>query len=273
MSYEDPWGKSAQADGCLAVAIRIPVRIIAVIVVLPLRLLWDALCALDRGIVTVLRAIGRYVFAPPLRWLRIALAALWRYVLAPAGRVLLVVPARWLWRTVLRPVLEAVAYAVAFVVRCVLVWPLLKLGQYVLAPVGRALAWLLRVLVVVPLVFVWERVLVPVGGEIAAALGHAWRVTGYVSKAIGRVLARLFRVLVAVPVAWVWRRTGAPVVRGLRAAGRWARRAVWQPVREAVADARRTVRTALFGAPPPMRRPPPDGNAPAGPAERPPYGG
>jgi hypothetical protein len=110
-------------------------------------------------------------------------------------------------------------------------------------------------------------VIVPIARGIGVALAFAWRVTAYVSRAVGRVLAWLARVLIAVPVTWVWSWTGAPVLRGLRAAGRWYRRAIWRPVAEAVAEVRRSVRRAFVGAPSaPARR-----QAPARPRQAEPY--
>jgi hypothetical protein len=92
-------------------------------------------------------------------------------------------------------------------------------------------------------------VLVPVGRAVGAVLAYGWRGAGYVLRAVGLGLGRLFRVLIAIPVAFVWRWTGAPFFRALAATGRWIDRNVLRPVREAVAEARRTVRRALFGAP------------------------
>lgn len=243
-------------DGCLAAAIRIPVRVVALIVVLPLRLLWE-------GLAVALRALGRYVLAPPLRAFGRLCEALWRYVVVPVCRVLLVVPAAWLWRWVLVPVLRAAGVAVGFLLGYLLVRPLVALWQFVLAPVGSALLWLARVLLAVPLVWLGRHVLIPVGREIGSAVAAAWRVAGYVARAVGRRIAVVFRVLIAVPVAWAWRWTGGPFFHGVAVCGRWVRRAVLHPVRQAVADARRTVRTALFGAP--RHRPPavpPQGTGP-----------
>jgi hypothetical protein len=207
---------------------------VAFAVVLPLRLLWDALVA-------VARLIGRYVLLPLLRALDRLLTALWRYVLAPAGRVLIVVPAVWLWRYVLRPVLRGIGAAAGFLARWLLVRPLAALWEHVLRPLVRGLGLLLNAVVVVPLRFLWRRALLPVLREAAAAVAAAWRVGAAVSRAVGRGLARLFRVLVAVPVAFVWRYTGAPFFRALGVALRWVRREVLHPVRAALAEARRAL--------------------------------
>src|SRR5437899_978301 len=78
---------ASEGDGCLIAAIRLPLRIIALVIVLPVRLLWDALAAVGR-------ALERYVLAPfgrGLAWLGrwlvvVPAVALWRYVLSPVGR-------------------------------------------------------------------------------------------------------------------------------------------------------------------------------------------
>ncbi|MGY0486579.1 hypothetical protein [Streptomyces sp. WG-D5] len=232
-----------QADeGCLVAAVRLPVRIVMFVVVLPLRLLWDALVAIGGF-------LGKWLLMPLARavgWVLYGLLVwpclmLWRYVLAPVGRgllwlgrVLVVVPLAWLYAHVLAPVGRA-------------------LWAYVLAPLGRGLAWLGRVLVVVPLLAVWRWVLVPVGHVLAVvgrevwdALLVAWRVAGYVSRAVGRVL----RWLIVDPLRWVYRTVLTPVghvVRDyvLRPVGRAA-----ASVRAAARQARADVRRLLFGPPP-----------------------
>src|SRR4051812_45972052 len=114
--YERP----EPGEGCVTTVVRIPVRIVVLVLVVPVRLLWDALTvaakALDR---TVLRPLGR------------GLAWLWRtFVVIPlawAWRPLVVSPVAWLWRTLV-------------------VAPLVWLWRYVLAPLGRGIAWAVRAL-------------------------------------------------------------------------------------------------------------------------------
>ncbi|MET7272469.1 hypothetical protein ABZS59_15025, partial [Streptomyces flaveolus] len=97
--------RRSDAEGCLTVAIRIPVRIVVLVLVVPVRLAWDALVVGGRVLRdTVLRPVGRALFVWPA-------VGLWRYVLVPMargiawlGRYLLVVPAVWLYRWVLTPV-------------------------------------------------------------------------------------------------------------------------------------------------------------------------
>ncbi len=250
----EPWpARPQQADeGCLVAAIRLPLRIVMVVLVVPLRLVWDALVAVGRF-------LGRYLLLPlakAIGWVLYGVFVwpcemLWRYVLTPIGRglawlgrVLIVIPAVWLYAHVLAPVGRA-------------------LWDYVLAPLGRGLAWLGRVLVVVPLLAVWRWVLVPVGRALAAvgravgavlavvgreiwdALRVAWRIAGYVSRAVGRAL----RWLIVDPLRWVYRTVLTPVGHVVRdyvlaPVGRVA-----ASVRAAARQARADVRRALFGPP------------------------
>ncbi|MEU9589637.1 hypothetical protein AB0D84_07855, partial [Streptomyces sp. NPDC048193] len=99
------------AEGCLTVAIRIPVRIVVLVLVVPVRLVWDALVVGGRFLRdTVLRPLGRALLVWPA-------VGMWRYVVVPAaraiawlGNVLLVVPATWLYRWVLTPVGRALLW-------------------------------------------------------------------------------------------------------------------------------------------------------------------
>jgi hypothetical protein len=60
--------QDAAPEGCLAVAIRIPVRIVVLVLVLPVRMVWDALVVGGRFLKdTLFRPLGRafmWVFAP-----------------------------------------------------------------------------------------------------------------------------------------------------------------------------------------------------------------
>ncbi|WP_327291132.1 hypothetical protein [Streptomyces sp. NBC_01198] len=230
-------------DGCLAAAIRLPIRVVAFVVVIPLRLLWEVLAVAGRAGGTAFRWVWRHVLAPPL-------AFVWRYLVV------------WPLVTLHRYVLVPVGIALRFLCRYLVVWPIVVLWRYVLAPIGCAVivplvraigtgaAYLVHYLLVVPGIFLWRRVVVPVAREVGAALALAWRVTSYVLRAVGRALAWTGRVLIALPVAWVWSWTFGPALR-------WFRRALWRPAAEAVAGVRRTVRRALLGGPAPAHRPPP----------------
>ncbi|QEV15633.1 hypothetical protein CP974_09445 [Streptomyces fradiae ATCC 10745 = DSM 40063] len=244
-----------EPEGCLVAAVRLPVRIVVLVVVVPVRMLWDllALCArtLHR---TVLRPLGRCLLVIPFTWLwRAVLTPLgrgagrlvqylvvapavwgWRYlVVAPARwlwRYLVVAPARWLWRSVLVPVGRGLARLADALLTYLVVAPARWLWRGVLAPAGAGIAWLVRHLVVAPALWGWRWVLVPVGR------GAAW----------------LLRTLVAVPLVTLWRWVLVPLGRGLaflgrevaaafavawrvagyvsRAAGRAVKWALWQTV-------------------------------------------
>ena len=248
-----------QPEGCLVVAIRLPVRILALVLVVPVRMVWDVLVAVGRFVGdTVLRPLGR-----ALLWLGrvlvvLPLVGLWRYVVVPVaralawlGKVLLVLPLAFFHRHVLTPVGHA------------LVW----LYARVLTPVGHAARWLLRCLVVVPARWAYDWIVAPVGRllavvarEVGDALGHAWRVAGHLSRAVGRFLGTLLRWTLVEPVRWVYRTVLTPVGHVLRDVvlrpAAEAARAVGRATRQGLAAARETVRQAradvrrmLFGAP------------------------
>jgi hypothetical protein len=205
------------------------------------------------GVGRVLRRVGAG-FAWALRGVGAGLAWVYARVLTPCGRAvvwlvrwLVVVPGRWLYRYVLIPVGRGVVQ----VVRGVL-W-LVRTGA---AGVGFVLYWTVRLLLVLPALALWRwllrpvgRALVVVGRELAAALGHAWRVAGRVSLAVGRFLRVLLRWTVAEPARWAYRRVLTPV-------GHLVRDAVLRPAAEAARgvgrvarQARADLRRALFGEP------------------------
>ncbi|MFH0518208.1 hypothetical protein ACHBTE_13630 [Streptomyces sp. M41] len=240
MDLEKPSARRQEPEGCLVVAIRLPVRIVALLVVVPVRMAWDALVVAGRFLNdTVLRPLGR-----ALLWLGRAVfvwpfVGLWRYVLVPLGtglawlgNVLLVVPAVWLYRYVLTPsghacawlgrgVLAGLAWLYARVLTPIghaLMWVLKGLGA-VFAAIGLgvfgALAWLGRYLVVVPAVWVYQWVLAPVGRAVSAV------VTG-----IGVALYWTVRVLFVLPAVGLYRWVLAPVGRVLAVLGREIRDAL-----------------------------------------------
>ncbi|MEW2389869.1 hypothetical protein AB0933_16120 [Streptomyces venezuelae] len=239
---------AAQPEGCLAVAIRIPVRIVVLVLVVPVRLLWDALAVcgtflyrnalrpVGRAIGAVLTFLCKAVFVWP--WV-----GLWRYVLVPVGiaiawlvRTLIVVPAVWLYTAVLTPV----GRGITTLLRWIFVVPLVALWRWVLAPIGRAIAVVAR--------------------EIADAFGHAWRIAGHISLVVGRFLGTLLRWIFVEPVRWAYRTVLTPVghvirdvlwnpvAAAARSVGRTTRRAL-ASARDTVRQARADVRRMLFGAP------------------------
>ncbi|KYK09887.1 MULTISPECIES: hypothetical protein [Streptomyces] len=216
----------AGGEGCLVVAVRLPVRIVALVLVLPVRMAWDALVVAGRFLRdTVLRPVGR-----ALAWLGRALfvwplVGLWRYVVVPVakgvgwlGNVLLVVPAVCVYRWVLTPVGRALAWCCAGV-------------GAVLTALGRGLyaglAWLARYLVVVPAGWLYAWVLTPIGRLLAwcgRGLARCGRgvllCLGKVVTGIGAVLYWTLRILLVLPALAVWRWVLVPVGRALAVVGR-----------------------------------------------------
>lgn len=238
MDLEKPPVRPPHPEGCLTVAIRVPVRIVVLVLVVPVRMAWDALTAAGRLLSrTVLRPLGR-----ALRWLGRTLfvlpfVALWRWVVVPAGKalgwlghVLVVVPARWLYRYVLTPLGHGLARA-ARAIGAALGW----LYARVLAPVGRgiarllkgaglllaaagagvfaALAWLGRYLLVVPARWLYAWVLAPVGRALA------WLVSALVTG-VGAVLYWTARLTAVLPALALWRWVLVPVGRVLAVVAR-----------------------------------------------------
>ncbi|GGY18918.1 hypothetical protein [Streptomyces djakartensis] len=234
-----------EAEGCLVVAIRIPVRIVVLVLVVPVRLAWDGLVAAGRFVNDVLlRPLGRASL-----WLGRALfvwpfVGLWRYLVVPVakalgwlGGVLVVLPVVWLHRYVLTPLGQAIAWAAGGAAaafgwgyRWVLtpighaaMWVLKGFGA-LLAALGvgvyTAMAWLVRYLLVVPAGWLYTWVLAPAGRAIAwCAKGLLWLVSAIVTG-IGTALHRTGRILLVLPALAVWRWVLNPVARVLAVIGR-----------------------------------------------------
>ncbi|MFJ2947443.1 hypothetical protein ACIO8H_07325 [Streptomyces sp. NPDC087226] len=226
MDLEKPPVRPAVApagEGCLVVAVRVPVRIVALVLVVPVRLVWDALVvvgrflndALFRPLGRALLWLGRAVFVWPF-------VGLWRYALVPLGKalawlgnVLLVVPAIACYRYVLTPLGHAALWLYARVLTPV---------GHVLAAIGAGLwagaVWLGRYLVVVPSVGLYRWVLVPVGRAVAWCVrGVVWLVTTVVTGT-GVALYWITRILLVLPALAVWRWVLAPVGRVLAVVAR-----------------------------------------------------
>ncbi|MFC8224366.1 hypothetical protein [Streptomyces sp. NPDC057287] len=241
-------------EGCLTIFVRIPVRIVVLVLVLPVRMLWDLLVAGGRLLGRVLlRPLGRAlewlhdeVLTPvgkALAWLALILlvrpwVGLWRYVVVPVVRYGVVVPLVWLHAAVLTPVghglrwvyTELLVPAVTALVTVLLVWPAVGVWRYLLRPLGIGGAWLVATLVVLPLVWVYRSVLTPLGHGVAWALvmtgrglaflgrglwtGLAWLVTNLLVVPVVWVVTNLL----VVPVVWVYRRVLTPVGREIVAA-------------------------------------------------------
>ncbi|WP_394814333.1 hypothetical protein [Streptomyces dubilierae] len=236
---------SESPEGCLAVPIRIPVRIVVLVLVVPVRMLWDALVVTGRFLNdTLFRPLGR-----ALLWLGRAVfvlpfVGLWRYVAVPLGqalawlgKVLVVVPLVGLHRYVLTPVGRAIAWAgrgagaglgwvyahLLTPVGHAVTWVLRGIGA-VLAAIGSgvyaAVAWLGRYLVVLPAVLVYTWVLTPVGHALLwCGKGLMWLVSTAVNG-LGVALYWIARILFVLPALALWRWFLAPVGRVLAVVGR-----------------------------------------------------
>ncbi|MFE6407888.1 hypothetical protein ACFVOR_13230 [Streptomyces sp. NPDC057837] len=238
-------GAPGAPEGCLAVAIRIPVRIVVLVLVVPLRMLWDALAVSGRFLHdTLLRPLGR-----ALAWLARAVfvrpfAGLWRYLVVPLGtalarlgKVLVVVPLVWLYRHALTPVGHAIAWAGRGVGA-----GLGLVYAHLLTPVGHAVTWVLRgagavlaafglgvytgvarlgrYLVVLPALLVYTWVLTPVGHALLwCGKGLVWLVSGIVTG-VGTALYWIARILFVLPAHALWRWVLTPVGRALAVVGR-----------------------------------------------------
>ncbi|MFJ8665337.1 hypothetical protein [Streptomyces sp. NPDC093600] len=237
-------------EGCLTAFIRVPVRIVVLVVVVPVRMVWDVLVVcgrfaervllrplarwlgrLGRQVAAPLVWLGRNVLAPLFRGLAVAAGwlgravfvwpwvGLWRYLLVPAVRYGIVVPALWAYRWILTPIGRTLTlladalwrYGVLPVVRYAFALPALWLYGTVLAPLGRGLA----------------RVLAGLGR------GLAWLFTG-----LGRGLAWVGRAVFVWPWVALWRYVVVPVVHyGVVAPARWLWRRVIVPVCREIGDA------------------------------------
>ncbi|WP_081241152.1 hypothetical protein [Streptomyces viridosporus] len=203
-------GDAPRAEGCLVVAIRMPVRIVALVLVVPVRMAWDALVVAGRFLNdTVVRPLGRGV-----SWIGRAVfvwpfVGLWRYVLVPLGRVsarlgevLVVLPAVGLYRWVLTPVGHAVVRALGAV-------------GAVFAAIGAGvcagLALLARYLVVVPSVWLYTWVLAPAGHAVARCARGLVRLVTLIVTGAGTVLYWIVRILLVLPALLVWHRVLVPV--------------------------------------------------------------
>ncbi|WP_280435311.1 hypothetical protein [Nocardia carnea] len=243
-------------------------RAFAVVLLVPVRLVWEALklCGraivaagvfvLDRLLVPVSRFV-RYRLVRPL-WLYLrdvvwgwALQhVLWGMVLTPLGAFLLdrvLRPLRraveqWLWRRLIRPalvlvwrwLLRPVLYALAAIAEWFRRW-ILRPVLYAVAVTGR---WLWQWVVVRPLRMLERWVLRPCGILLATIASYGWRGA-----------TAVVRVLVVVPCVFVYRHALRPLLRALAVAGAvvvvrpiaWVHRRLVVPMNRAAADLLNTV--------------------------------
>ncbi|MFD8792800.1 hypothetical protein [Streptomyces vinaceus] len=264
-------------EGCLVGVVRVPVKIVALIVVLPVRVVWDLLVAFGRAARRhVLGPLSTYVLQPVLRGLGRVLtvllklvfvwpwAGLWRYLLQPLYAHLLAPLGRGLYAHLLRPLGEALAWVGRGGVRYLLaplakgvarllwalamtlfVWPWVGLWRYVLAPVGRGLAWAGAL--------VHRYVLTPAGQALAWTGAAFYR---YLLRPLGLGVYRYLLAPLGQALAWAWHVAGRivrAVWRGVRLVG-WVLiglpaaqvyRYVLTPVGHVVRDVWRTVRNTV----------------------------
>ncbi|MEV4639686.1 hypothetical protein AB0J80_20245 [Actinoplanes sp. NPDC049548] len=197
-----------------------PVRVFAVVVVLPLRLAWE-----------LLSAVGRFLE----RWVGRPLAWLWHRAV--------MIPLSFLWR-------RLVVVPLSFLWRWSVVVPFSLLGRWFWAHrrfLSRPFVWLLRYLVVVPVVWFFS-VTAPVWQAVGRAV--AWTLETLVSvitavarvayrwfllpgwRGAGWLLRQLYRWILrpaGLVIAGVWRWTVVPAWRVAAGAGRWVRDTVVRP--------------------------------------------
>ncbi|MFE8912288.1 hypothetical protein [Streptomyces globisporus] len=248
-------------EGILTTLIRIPVRIVVLVLVLPARMVWDALTALrhaaDRVLLRPLGQALRWLLGTlvltPLAWLytwvltplgtgAAWLAAvllvrlwisLWRYAIVPVARYGIAAPAVWLYANVLTPLGRGLRW----------------IGTALLLPALHGLGWLLTVLLIVPLEFLWryvavpvvryglvvpvvwlyEAVLTPIGRGTVRVLSTLWQGTAWILGRLRRGIAATGRGL-GLAVAWlVTTLLVAPLV--------WTYRRILTPVGREIAAA------------------------------------
>ncbi|WP_344444896.1 hypothetical protein [Kitasatospora nipponensis] len=195
---EGPGAEPADREpqGCLVAAVRVPARVVAVLVVMPLGFCWELLRAAARALAGVLTVAAR--------WLERAAGMLWR--------VLVVRPCGLLYRHLLTPLGRALAAVGRVVGRALaaagrvlaaglrlLARALLVVGRVLKAAVeagatglGELVGLLLGVLVVVPAAFLLRRLLIPLGRHLGRwSLVPLKLLSRYLIVPLGRALVAL----------------------------------------------------------------------------------
>ncbi|WP_432076062.1 hypothetical protein [Streptomyces wuyuanensis] len=267
MEAEKRHQRPEQPEGCLTVAIRMPVRIVVLVVVVPVRMVWDVLVVCGQAMRRVLlRPLGRALewlyetllvpagravvwvaeaVATAAWWLLKAVfywpwAALYRFVVVPVVIYGIAAPLAWLYRAVLTPVGHGVAGALA--------WVYARL----LTPLGRGVGLLLRAVLVWPWLALYRWVLMPVGHGLAWLYANAFAPA---ARGVWTALVWLARVLLVAPVAFLYRWLLAPLGRFLAVVGREIADAVgmaWRAaarLSRAVGRALKWLARNLFGRP------------------------
>jgi hypothetical protein len=260
----------------------LPFKAIAFVVVLPFRLVWEA--------VRLLGKVFRWVVILPVTWLLLALRA----TVAFLFEYLVAIPARWFWEWCLLPLLRLTYSWLLRPLGLALAWLASATYRRVLRPVGVALAWaaalvhrrLLRPLglacrwlilaayrwILLPLgiavarvaAFVHRRLLTPIGHAALVLLaGLAWLVrTGWRATTwAGRLLYRWVLRPVGLAIAWVSRLVHRRLLMPIGHAIAWAAGLVCTVWRSTVSPVARWVGRAFSllsdseGPQPPPRRP------------------
>ncbi|MEV7868963.1 hypothetical protein AB0P17_23360 [Streptomyces sp. NPDC088124] len=230
--------KGVESAGRLAMVVRIPVRVVVLVVVVPVRMVWDVLVAVARGLDRiVLRPLGgalswlyASVLAPAAWGVAVAVGwlvtAVWQWTVVPVVRFGVVVPAvwsyrrlltplghgiRWLYETLLTPLGHGLGVSLGWLGKALFVWPWAALWRYVAVPaltygLARPAAW------------VYRRLLTPLGEGIARLSAVLLRGAAATGRALLAALMWLLLFLVVTPVIWVYRRILAPVGREIGAA-------------------------------------------------------
>ncbi|WP_405618105.1 hypothetical protein [Streptomyces sp. NBC_01508] len=218
-------------EGCLTTAVRIPVRIVVLVLVVPVRLVWDLLAAGARALHrSVFRPVGRGIglacswlfgtlLAPLGRALGVALVwlgkavfvwpwvALWWYVVVPVAWYGFVVPVVWLYGSVLTPIGHGVGFVCSW------------LYETLVTPTGRvlgvALVWLGKAVFVWPWVALWRHVLVPVVryGLVVPVVWLYQRLLTPLGRGTVRLVDTLLVTLLVTPLSRLHRTVLVPVCR------------------------------------------------------------
>ncbi|MEI7031509.1 hypothetical protein [Streptomyces pratensis] len=204
-------------DSALTTLIRIPVRIVVLVLVLPVRMVWDVLTAgwhaagrvllppLRRGLTALADGVGRGLEAVfggvgwVLGWLLGVLvlkplSSLYTWVLTPLGHGL-----RWAGTALLAPAARGVGVGLVLLVVLLLVRPAVGLWRHVIVPVARhgvaaPLAWLYGA-VLTPAGHGAALLLGALGRGAAWTLGQAWQATEWVLERVWQGVARASAVL------------------------------------------------------------------------------
>lgn len=209
--------------------IRVPVRIVVLVVVLPVRMAWDLLVAGRH-------AFDRVVLPPARRAFAASAAALGRgleWLFGGIGRVLgwligvlVLIPLKWLYTSVLTPLGHGLRWigtallvpaavglgtGLVWLFTTLLVRPAAGLWRHALVP-G------VRYGVIVPLVWLYGAVLTPVGRGTAWFLGLLGQGAVAIGRGLGVVVTSLVMALLVIPASWLHRRVLTPVGREIAAA-------------------------------------------------------